>query len=197
MSTMTTSKSTKTRRRHNTCLGILLVIALLLTSSCQQTDGTHIFLSTHSEGWAKNDTLTFMLPASPVEEDLDLQVELRIDKRYPYQDLWLVLEQTYETKRERERHSYTTVELKQKEQQQKLETFVARHQHYNDTLHLQLVDERKFTGSGRNLLVYRFPVRKVHLIQHEQGQVVVRHIMDNDTIPGIHNIGISFLPVEE
>lgn len=137
-----------------------------------------------------------MLPASPVEKDLDLQVELRIDKRYPYQDLWIVLDQTYETKRERERHLYTTVELKQKKQQEKHETFVARHQHYNDTLHLQLIDGREFSGTGRNLLTYRFPVRKVHLIQHEQGQIVVRHIMDSDTIVGIHDVGISFLPIE-
>ena len=183
-------------RRHSTYLGILLVIALLLTSSCQQTEGIHLFRPTPSTGWAQNDTIIYSLPAAEHSSDYDLQVELRIDNRYAYQDLWLVLDQTYQTRQEQKRRSYTTVELKQRQEQAKHETHISHHQHYSDTLQLQLTDGHRLNGTGRDLLVYRFPIRFVHLVRQEQGTITVRHIMDCDTLQGIHDVGISFLPTK-
>lgn len=186
-------KRTSSSLRKFGCM--LLFLASVVLTSCQKSDGTHLFLPTHSDGWDRNDTIVFQIPASQEENDYDLQVELRIDNRYSYQDLWVVLSQAYETKQDKQHHSYTTVELKQNEEKAKHETFVSHHQHYDDTLHLQLSDDRRLNGTGKDLLVYRFPVRNVHLVRQEQGTIVARHIMDSDTIVGIHNVGISFLPV--
>lgn len=171
---------------------LIAVSALLL--ACQKKEGIHTFLSTHSDGWASSDSLTFLLPPSQRDTHYDLQLELRLDRRYPYQDIWLVLNQTYETKPDRKHHSYTTIELKQRQAKAKHEPYVSHHQHYCDTLHLQLANRHRLNGIGKDLLVYRFPVRLVHLVRSEQGTVTVRHIMDCDTLPAIHDVGISFMP---
>lgn len=165
-------------------------------SACHQSQGVHTFLPTHSDGWCTTDSITFQLPAVQNANDYDLQVELRIDNRYAYHDLWLVLNQTYQTKQDKRRHTYTTIELKQNQEKAKHQSIVPNHQHYTDTLHLQLSDGNRLNGSGRDLLVYRFPVRTVHLVGQEQATITARHIMDCDTIIGIHDVGISFMPAK-
>lgn len=178
-------------------------IFLLLTSSvfsaCEKTDGVITFRHTPSEGWLHRQSLHIDVPPVEKEKDYQLKLEVRIDKRYAYRDLWLVIDQTYETRKKKPSRAYTTVEKRLMEVQD-LNRYVPRHQHYTDTVRLTMIDnsisDSYFNGLGRNLITYQIPVRDVHLIRHEQACIRLRHIMDEDTLRNVHDVGISFLPKE-
>lgn len=74
------------------------VVALVLAACTGQTR-YHRFLPLPAQGWGRQDTLLFQLPDSMAGDGLQMHVELRAMRSFPYTDLWLALEQCDSTHR--------------------------------------------------------------------------------------------------
>lgn len=155
--------------------------SVLFLASCQKQDGANLFVPTHVEGWNKIDTLCFPTYTADYEADHDLQLQARITKKFGYEELWLVVEQHYAYTRESSTEEETDTIAKE----------------FIDTICMPLVDDNgNFNGNGRELLTYNCPIRFVHLHEGENATIRVRHIMDEKTIQGVHDIGIELVPLQ-
>lgn len=185
---------------------IISCCSILLLTACQKEDGLHQFHHVDVEGWDRNDTIAFDVPASSEEKDYDLQLNVRITQNYAFRDLWLVVEHTYMQKEEENNRPKTSLEIKREqaehpatsaEQDSTQQALLTKHS-YIDTLHIELTDSSDaFNGQGRNLLEYKVPVRFFRLQRNERGEIRIHHIMDDKSITHIHDIGVDLTPVEK
>ncbi len=149
-----------------------LATTILLTASCQKTDGINQFQPTTTAGWNCADTLRFTMPAISDAQDFDVQVQARLTHRFPLTELWLVIEQEYGLPDSTAR-----------------QTFI-------DTAKIQLTDESTLlAGQGRDLLEYSHPLRFIHLHQGEGARIRIRQASDYEKLSGVHDIGILITPV--
>ena len=140
-----------------------LVTAMVLTA-CVGHTRYHRFLSLSPQGWGRQDTVVFHLPDSMPGERLQVRVELRTTRSFPYTDLWLALEQRDTTQRVL----------------------------HTDTLHISMADSQgNLSGHGQNFLEYAsasLPFATDSLCQC--CEVCLRHLMTDETIPALTDIGL-------
>jgi gliding motility-associated lipoprotein GldH len=71
---------------------VITLVACLFLTGCQRTSVYHHSVSIPTQGWDQNGTLYFNDSLrNNVPEKLHLQVELRHNNLYPYQNLWIYL----------------------------------------------------------------------------------------------------------
>lgn len=68
-----------------------------LMVACDENIVYHSYQSLPAEGWAKGDTLTFQIPVTDsIPSTLKLFAEVRNRSNYPYQDLYLFIDENLE-----------------------------------------------------------------------------------------------------
>ena len=150
-------------------LGTLRLTALAFvllggSSSCEQHTVAHIQRSLPLDGWEQSDTIRFVIDSIPATGDYQLGIDLRTTDDYPYQSIYLKIEQTWEAPR------------------------MSR----CDTLRCQLATaDGEVAGAGISHFQYTFPLAVQHLEAGQYGQLVVRHIMQCDLLHGMASIGIK------
>lgn len=123
----------------------------------------HRFLPISSEGWGRNDTLTFDVPELSVDRPNLVTLELRTTSDYPYGRLWLVVEQQWEEPEE----------------------------HRRDTIAHAMADAKgNITGRGVVLLQHEIPVDTVKATEGQHGRIRVYHIMQKEFLPGLRDVGL-------
>lgn len=149
-------------------ISIYSVIAL---TSCQKHDGINVFEPVDVDGWAKTDSVTFNIPNTEKSKEYEFSVQCRITRNYAFKDLWLEVMQEYGDS--------------------------AHHTTIIDTLCMTLADDNgNFNGNGRSLLEYQEKLRKIILREDDQATIRISHIMNEDPLKGIHDIGILLTPLQ-
>ena len=143
-------------------IGVLLLLFGLITACDTQTVYVH-YEHTPVTGWERNDTLRFQIGALSQTADYAEEVGLRINSDYPFTMLQLIFEQE----------------------------LLPSHQVRIDTLDCTLVDQRgNMLGQGVINYQYRFPLATLPLEEGDRLQIVVRHNMKREILPGISDVGI-------
>lgn len=73
---------------------IILLFPLLLCSACGHQSIYNVFYEMPAEGWHQDSILTFDLPAMSTTEPYEVLIVVRHTKQYPYQNLWLFVEES-------------------------------------------------------------------------------------------------------
>lgn len=167
---------------------------ILLLAACHKEDGINLFKHVDAEGWQKNDTLVFDIPATEEDADYDLQIQARLTRKYSFADLWLIAEQTYTE--DSTMYAITDTISTPPEDSVTIEPPHSLTQTINDTIHIAIADENgNMTGNGKSLLEYKQPIRFVRIKKGTTGAIRIRHIMTPQNIQGIHDIGIELKPL--
>lgn len=132
-----------------------LVLALLLTVSCQDNTIYHSFQPVNATGWNKSDTLLYSLPEAIIPSSYQYEIGIRHKDSYKYRDIWLTINQ--------------------------------------DTVHLYLADSiGNWKGNGiGEMRQLTFPVQLNFLPQDSIQTFGITHIMQDNPIRGIYDIGIK------
>lgn len=140
----------------------------LLGVACQHRTVYDQFQHTQLAGWDKAEQLHFAVPRQSEAGKFVLELQLRTNLTYPFQQLSLVVEQkVWPEKR-------TVV----------------------DTLHCTLADKKgKRTGNGVGLLQHSFHVREIKLQKGDSIQVTVSHNMQREILPGISDVGVKLVRI--
>ena len=134
---------------------------ILTTCSSQRVYDT--FLHVDDQGWEKNEELTLCIPRMAESDDYSLELGLRLNNYYPFQNLQLAVVQTV----------FPSMET------------------HTDMLTLDIADSQgKMNGSGVSLYQYSQIIRKYHLQENDSITIRVRHDMKREILPGIMDVGI-------
>lgn len=141
---------------------LILTVVCVAFAACDRLPVYSHYEHTSSNGWEKNDTLSFSV--SPVKEAGYYQEELglRINEDYPFQGLCLVIQQT----------------------------ILPSGYRHNDTLNCTLIDKSgRVKGSGIKHFQYNFHVNTIRLTEGDSLHILVKHNMKREIMPGITDIG--------
>lgn len=144
---------------------LLCFVLALVLAACTGRTRYHRFLPLPSQGWGRQDTVLFQLPDSMAGDRLQMQVELRAMRSFPYTDLWLALEQCDSTQRLL----------------------------HTDTLHFLMTDsEGTLSGRGQDFIEYASDA--LPMVSDSVSRctsVRLRHLMSSETVTGLADVGIK------
>ncbi|MCD7924346.1 MAG: gliding motility lipoprotein GldH [Bacteroides sp.] len=142
-------------------------LPIMLLAACQSNTAYHSYQSIPLTGWAKSDTIVYVLPASIPAGEYEVEIGIRYQECYPYRDIWLGISQNMQ-----DTLVYTT-----------------------DTLQLFLADEEgnKIGNGPGGLYQCSLPYRAAFKIKQEGNARSFRivQIMKDDALKGISDIGIQ------
>lgn len=145
------------------CVSLFLVAVL---ASCDKHTVYHSYIPTPVEGWEQNDTLAFNIDTIAEAGTYDLIVGVRTTTAYPFQSLYLLVEQQL-----RNPHKMSL-----------------------DTLVCRLASSQgDKMGSGISTYQYIYPYKQEKLSAGQSGKIIIRHIMRREILPGVSDIGVSIL----
>lgn len=149
---------------HKITTLLLYLIYICIGAGCiNEHIVVHQYAHTSHKEWHHNDTLFFKIPALSDSLNYQLTLGIRSMNTYSYQNLWLVVEQQDVLSKQRKRDTICIA--------------------MNDTNGIAL-------GTGNNLLQYESPT-KVQLIgNHTESDMLIYHVMKDNTLSGIQNVGI-------
>ena len=154
-------------RTRDKIIALASAFALTLGGCSRPSDHTSQYRNISDQGWLYGDTLTFAPEHYNSLCKGDFVVAVRHDSDYPFTQLWLELTTTDETHRVR-----------------------------RDTLRYDLVD-RHSNWIGHGIGTSFQLTDTVTGFRHPTGvPVTVRHIMRTDTLTGISQVGVFFVPQE-
>lgn len=141
----------------------LIAVALAL-AGCDRDTLYYHYESTPIDGWERSDTLFFRNIAVKASSNYKEEVGLRINDDFPFQSLFLVVEQEVRP------HNITRT----------------------DTLSCRLIDKNGIVkGRGLRFYQYNFHLTTLQLNAGDTLNVRIRHHMKRESLPGIANIGIK------
>ena len=141
-----------------------LALSLSLAACNYNETLLHSYKSLPSEGWYRRDTICFDLPKAEENINGTLIIGLRTTSHIGIKDVVLAVEQCNET------------------------GIISR----CDTIHYPLTDaEGKGLGEGVNILQYETEPLSFRLQKNKQGYVRIHHLMTQETLTGITEIGIK------
>jgi len=149
------------------------LLLLLLTLSCNGDKTSYQYRQIEGGGWHRDSLLLFTTDSlfQPEGPLLELSFEITSNNRYPYRDLWMLVEQNI---------SDTLFRA--------------------DTLQLLLADEKgKFLGSSAGGL-HQLTVPYILVMVDEPirpYQVRIRHLMADDPLQGIEKVGVKVVAAAE
>ena len=139
----------------------LAALGVWLLAGCTENTLFHSYQSIGEEGWRRTDTLCFTLAPSPTPCLAATFVEIRLDRSFPYRELWLQLEKRSGEKTEQ------------------------------DTLCFRLTDETEsLSGKGLNLLQYELAGGNIRLQEKTGTELRLHHLMEREIMPHISEVGI-------
>ena len=144
--------------------GVTTLICLVTCMACTQDKVFHHYNHTPVMGWERVDTLIYEVPAVPDSGYYSTDLGLRINGRFPFVSLTLIVEQTV----------YPAMI------------------HHVDTINCKLADRNgNFKGQGVSYYQYRYPISRMKLHQSDSLHITVRHNMRREILPGISDVGIA------
>ncbi len=147
---------------------VVCLLALALYS-CEE-DVVHRYCAVDSQDWQKAYKARFHIEPLKTKSEYNLRAEVRVDKRFPYKDLWMVVETKI---------SNDSAQIV-----------------YNDTVCVDIIkDNGDMNGDGRNILEYKTAVRCLPLTTKDTLDICVRHIQSVTPVPGVHDVGIMLAPI--
>lgn len=161
-------------RRHSILIILLVVVAAVFTS-CGRNTIYYKYAETPEAGWEKNDSLTFDVPPVVRPGDYDTFVGIRLDGKYPFKTLHLVVERSVygKTGKDGNRWSFK----------------------FHDS---QSVDCRMYndngTSAGRGIGYIQYETlvnMPCSLAPGDSIHYTVRHNMKRSILPGIADVGIK------
>ena len=141
-----------------------LITAACFLTSCGKNTVYSEFQPVQHKLWDKNNEYFFNFEITDVSVPYNVSLQLRNNDMYPYQNIWLLFEESQPTK-------ITT----------------------KDTIEFMLADDfGKWKGNGITLYQNRIPVKN-HYIFPDTGKytINIRHGMRDDKLKGIENIGVN------
>lgn len=144
------------------------VVAFVLAACTGQTR-YHRFLPLPAQGWGRQDTLLFQLPDSMAGDGLQMHVELRAMRSFPYTDLWLALEQCDSAQRLL----------------------------HTDTIRFLMTDsEGALSGRGQDFIEYASSALVLASDSVSRCTAVrIRHLMSSETVTGLADVGVKVTSV--
>ncbi|WP_300728252.1 gliding motility lipoprotein GldH [uncultured Bacteroides sp.] len=143
-------------------IGITLFLSGISTACTDGNTAYYHYEAVKGLDWEKSDTLTFTIPDSITGQTYNLEIGIRHNELYPYQDIWMELI-----------HGVSPDKSIQR-------------------LHIQLADEKgNWNGSGNSGSLYQHITKEAE-ISLLPGDSVLRlvHIMRHNPLPGISDVGI-------
>ena len=144
-------------------ISVIITVACFL-SSCGKDTVYSEFQPIKDKLWDKNNEYFFNFEIKDTSVPYNVSLQLRNNDMYPYQNIWLLFEESQPTK-------ITT----------------------KDTIEFMLADDfGKWKGNGITLYQNRIPVKN-HYIFPDTGKytINIRHGMRDDKLKGIENIGVN------
>lgn len=130
----------------------------------------HHFMATNALGWTVTDTLRFAPVTVNSDGQYTITAGVRVDDRYAYRDLWLVVE-------------HRCPEALQPA--------------HRDTVHLILANARgRWHTAGVVLHEAEKAVRIVDLDKKESPEFLVYHVMREQEIQGVYDVGVRLEPID-
>lgn len=143
---------------------IWLLVSTCILVACTSKLLVHRYEHTRPEGWVRSDTIRFEIPEVPATAHYLISAGLRIDNKFPYQDLWIIMETRLEEP----------------------------HLILHDTIDYAVTDEKGIPlGDGINKRQQERPVRSLTLHKGQHGEVRFYHIMTREEVPGITDVGLT------
>jgi gliding motility-associated lipoprotein GldH len=137
---------------------------VLLFTACKRSTVYFHFEDVPESGWEKNDLVSFDLDKQTSDATYQEELALRINSKYPFMRLTLIVEQTI---------------------------YPASHT-ITDTLNCNLIDERgNAIAKGISQHQYLFPLKNLQLQRADSVHLSVHHNMKREILPGITSIGIK------
>lgn len=163
------------RRRSNALFIVLSVIFTAWTMvACVGGKVFDEYEQIPVEGWDKNDTLTFSVPAVAADGVYDIGLGLRTTGDYPFMSLTLLFEANIIAKKS-DNFSFGNSP-----------------ERLSRTLSCPLVSSRgRAQGQGVSLYQYNFHVATISLHEGDSLQVNIRHNMKREMLPGLSDLGLS------
>lgn len=152
---------------------IIPVASLLALAACGGREPLpamtyYEFQPVDAHRWHCTDTLRFLPDTSTLASTCELSMSLRLGEQFAYRDLWLVCEQ-------------------------RSDSLLRPHR---DTIHFILADARgRWQTSGVVLHETSQRVRTITFSKNESPEFLVYHIMREQEIQGIYDIGLRLDPV--
>ena len=146
------------------CRVLFIPLIGLLCAGCTGGTWLHSYKSLPKEGWERRDTVCFAVPQA--EEDISgtLTIGLRLTAPVGSQDIVLAVEQSLE----------------------------APAAYRCDTVRCPLTDAEGYAlGQGVNIIQYETPHVPFHLSKGQSGTVRIRHLMTDETVTGITELGLK------
>lgn len=141
-----------------------ILLAVCLFTACKQSTVYFHYEEIPESGWEKNDLLTFDTDKLANDATYEEEVALRINGKYPFMQLTLIVEQT---------------------------VYPAGHM-MTDTLDCDLIDERgNAKGEGISQYQYLFPLKTIQLHQGDSLHLSVHHNMKREILPGVTSVGVK------
>lgn len=159
-------RTSKIRTFSILCSGIFLISSLW---SCNVSPSYHQYKPTSTEGWEQGDAIQFPIDSLLQGGEYALSVGVRATEAYPFQTLYLLVEQNFS------------------------KPVLTR----RDTVKCILTNKQgDLDGSGLRVMQYSFHVGKIALHKGQSGMITIRHIMRREILPGVSDVGIDFYPTE-
>lgn len=179
---------------------VLYMLPTLLTgglAACHTDTVYHVYHPVSVNGWSKQDTLIYTLPDSLKEGCYQLEMNVRHTEAYPYRDIWI--EMAVEQEKPQQTHTKQT----EAEDSLEINVFEASTDSMTwvrDTLHFYLADNKgRWIKGGTIGSLYQFsaPAQSFCLNGKNGKTLRIIHIMKDNPLPGIHDIGIRLYQTAE
>ncbi|MBO7347166.1 MAG: hypothetical protein IKM92_06050 [Bacteroidaceae bacterium] len=146
---------------------VSLILTALLLSSCTNGIIQHQFHTIDgNEGWKHTDTLVYDIPEIQETRNYGLQIQARTGTRFPYRAMWIAYKMELEIPN----------------------AIIC------DTVRIDMSNNGKYLdASGVTLFSINGEVKPIHLTKGQKGKLKLIHLMSQETLPHIHDIGIKLM----
>ena len=150
--------------RNNLLTSVIILTVAIAFACCNRKTIFSHYETISSDGWNRRDTICFSINPSEKTESATGLLSIRVNENYPFTALSLVVNQQ----------------------------IIPNGAHYQDTLYFTLVDNKgRFLGQGINHHTFQHPLHIYELGEDQHLSVKVHHLMTQQRLPGIINVGIS------
>ena len=139
------------------------LLTLLLLSCSSEGTLLHHFVSLDGEEWAQRDSISFRIDSVAEGGAYSTTLQFRSNANYPYRNISIVM-------RQQVRHSGKSV---------------------SKTINYDIVDSNgKRNGDGLTYKTHEIPFCTMNIQQGDTVDVVIRHNMKDNILPGIADVGV-------
>ena len=146
---------------------VSLILTVLLLISCTGGTVQYQFRTiSGNDGWERTDTLTYDIPEIQKTRNYGMHIQIRVGTQFPYRTIWIARE----------------LELDNP------------HMLKCDTVRIDMSDSPdQMDATGVTILTVDREVSPIHLKKGQKGRLRLMHLMRQESLPMIHEIGIKLV----